>query len=167
MQVRHAVVDDADAVGQVHVRAWQVAYDGMVPADLLAGLDPAVRAERVRARLRESDRETATLVAVDGGEVVGFADIGPANGEPEAGQVYAIYVHPDRWGAGAGRALMDAALAHLRAAGHRPVRLWVLDTNVRARRFYERCGFVLDGAAQTEEFGGAPLSEVRYTHPLG
>jgi GNAT superfamily N-acetyltransferase len=60
--------------------------------------------------------------------------------------VYAIYVDPEHWSTGAGRALMTAALDYLTASGPRPVRLWALDGNERARRFYERCGFVADGA---------------------
>ncbi|MCC6781841.1 MAG: GNAT family N-acetyltransferase, partial [Planctomycetes bacterium] len=41
--------------------------------------------------------------------------------------------------------LMDAALAHARAGGHDGVWLQVWEHNARARRFYEKCGFVAVG----------------------
>jgi ribosomal protein S18 acetylase RimI-like enzyme len=40
---------------------------------------------------------------------------------------------------------MDAALAHARACGHDGVWLQVWEHNARARRFYEKCGFVAVG----------------------
>jgi len=44
--IRLASVDDADAVSEVHVRAWQSAYRGVMPDDYLDGLqaqEPATR----------------------------------------------------------------------------------------------------------------------------
>jgi len=42
--VRHATVDDAPALGRVHVRAWQAAYRGQMPDDYLEGLRAEERA---------------------------------------------------------------------------------------------------------------------------
>ena len=45
--------------------------------------------------------------------------------------------------------------------------LWVLEANTRARRFYERAGFALDGGWQSEEIAtGVFLDEVRYRGDL-
>jgi GNAT superfamily N-acetyltransferase len=77
--------------------------------------------------------------------------------------VYAIYVDPPSWGTGAGRALMDAAVAHLRGYGLTPVRLWALDGNERAARFYRRYGFVADGATGTDPLGGGEVPTIRFT----
>jgi ribosomal protein S18 acetylase RimI-like enzyme len=107
---------------------------------------------------------------------IGFATFGPyrLNGDPDgevdpsAGEVLAIYVDPDHHGRGAGRALMDAAVAALRDTGVGEVRLWVLEANTPARRFYERYGFVADGERhlfRVQPPDGEPvdLPEVRYT----
>ena len=55
--------------------------------------------------------------------------------------VHAVYVHPDARGRGASLALMDAAIESAVAKGARRVALWVNETNMPARRFYERVGF--------------------------
>jgi ribosomal protein S18 acetylase RimI-like enzyme len=79
--------------------------------------------------------------------------------------VYAIYVVPAWWAAGAGRALMDTALAALRADGYLRAVLWVLADNTRARRFYQRAGFAPDGAS-TILTGLGGVLEVRYRRDL-
>jgi ribosomal protein S18 acetylase RimI-like enzyme len=169
--VRPATPDDAEAIVDVHVRGWQWAYDGVMPADHLAGLDAARagRVERYRRRLAEGD--VRTLVVLDpGGRVIGFTNwgiyrIGQDDAQPVAGEgeVYAIYVDPAVAGTGAGRALMDAAVDRLIGQGLHPIHLWVLEDNPRARRFYERYGFALAGDRSTITVGGAELAEVRYT----
>jgi ribosomal protein S18 acetylase RimI-like enzyme len=160
---------DIDAVAAVHVRTWQVAYAGLVPAEHLDRLDPAVFAERRRRRSPVPGAHT--VVADDEGVVIGFAAYGPyraEHGEPDepaAGELYAVYVDPGRWGAGAGRDLLGRARTDLSAAGFREMRLWVLEGNGRARRFYERAGLRPDGVRDTYTPRGttAELPEIRYT----
>jgi ribosomal protein S18 acetylase RimI-like enzyme len=176
MRVRPAVAGDADAIAAVHVRGWQAGYAGIMPADTLAALDVDERAGRWRGRLAGGPGEFATSVAVDDpGAVVGFSTIGPyRNGQrpddldPRFGELIAIYVDPDRWGTGAGAALMTAALADLAGRGWTEIRLWVLADNARARRFYERFGLAPDGERamfRVDRPDGAPsvqLPELRY-----
>jgi hypothetical protein len=57
-------------------------------------------------------------------------------------------------------------MARLAARGCREATLWVLDTNTRARTFYERKGWAADGATQVDEVWGATVTEVRYRGPL-
>jgi RimJ/RimL family protein N-acetyltransferase len=42
----------------------------------------------------------------------------------------------------------------------------VLESNARARRFYDRAGWTADGSAKQEEIAGSPVTEVRYRRPL-
>jgi hypothetical protein len=41
-----------------------------------------------------------------------------------------------------------------------------LDTNIGARRFYERVGWATDGATKPATIGGQPVVEVRYRRSL-
>jgi GNAT superfamily N-acetyltransferase len=67
---------------------------------------------------------------------------------------------PEAWSSGAGAALMASALEALRS--YSSATLWVLADNPRARRFYEREGWVLDGGRREEEILGVDVAEVRY-----
>jgi ribosomal protein S18 acetylase RimI-like enzyme len=161
--LRRATGADAPAVAAMHIRAWQVAYRGIVPDAHLEGLDVATRAARY-------DFDSAapgvpeTWIAVDGDDIVGFVAVAPSRDEdlPGLGEVCAIYVDPDRWRSGAGSALLAQAEVLLGDAGVDEAHLWVLEDNARARRFYERAGWALDGARKVVEIGGKPLAEVRY-----
>ncbi|TVY99672.1 GNAT family N-acetyltransferase [Trebonia kvetii] len=169
--VRPARVEDAGQIALVHVRSWQGAYRGLIPQAFLDGLDVAQRTRTWERALAETDNPRAgVLVADDGGSVVGFVGYFPSR-DPDAdpdliGEIGAIYVLPGAWGGGSGRRLMEAALGRLAGAGFTQVTLWVLDSNDRARRFYEAGGWSADGAAKQDDSRGFPLSEVRYRRSL-
>jgi GNAT superfamily N-acetyltransferase len=99
------------------------------------------------------------------GEAVGFASAGERR-DPDAragdGELYAIYVLADRRRRGIGTALHAAAANGLRASGCVEARLWVLDANMAARRFYERLGWRPDGSTELHSFGAVELPIVRY-----
>jgi GNAT superfamily N-acetyltransferase len=109
-------------------------------------------------------RTPSTLVAVDGPAICGLATTGLGRDVdlPNFGELMAIYVDPAHTRTGVGRLLMMAARERLRAVGVTGASLWVLDGNVRARRFYERDGWSVDGACRTVPFGGLPVEQVRY-----
>jgi GNAT superfamily N-acetyltransferase len=156
--IRPGTPDDAEAVARVHVETWQAAYAHALPRERLESMSPGDRVEQWRRR--------PPIVAELEGEIVGFVAVGPSRSNDAEGELYAIYVHPDHWATGIGRALMEAGEAELRRLGHRNVVLWVLDDNPRARRFYELAGWRADGTAQHDEIFGFQITEVRYAKTL-
>lgn len=67
-----------------------------------------------------------------------------------------LYVDAGRTGEGIGSRLVALAKEQRPTA----LRLWTFEANVRARRFYERHGFVATGATAGDNEEGAP--DVRY-----
>ena len=55
---------------------------------------------------------------------------------------------------------MQAARDRLVEAGFKRASLWVLDTNDRARRFYQADGWQADGASKVDDSRGFPFREV-------
>lgn len=82
-------------------------------------------------------------VADDDGMILGYVGF-------DADWVHHLYVHPDAQGQRIGPQLLALALAD-----GRPRRLWTFQQNDRARRFYEKRGFVLvqltDGSGNEEK----------------
>ena len=72
---------------------------------------------------------------------------------------------PISWGTGLAERLLDAALQDIVAAGGTVARLWVLEDNERARRFYERSDWRADGTERVVPFPPHPL-DVGYTKEL-
>lgn len=155
---------DAEAIATVHVTSWQAAYRDLLPSEVLAALSVERRAVRWAADLSVGTA-TVTRVALEDGQVCGFASVGPCR-DPDlrdsgAWELYAIYLAPTAWGRGVGRDLLAAALRDV-PAGAPVVSLWVLEGNARGRRFYEAAGFVADGRRQAIDIGGVTVPEVRY-----
>lgn len=142
------------------MRAWQAAYEHVFGAERLAGIDVARRQVGWERALANPERDA--FVFEDDGAVVAFAGSFPSRDPDAAGELGEIYALPEAWGKGIGHALMDACLTALRERGHADAILWVLEDNPRARAFYEREGWALDGGAKTDVFLGVEVREVRY-----
>jgi GNAT superfamily N-acetyltransferase len=149
-------------MGDIHVRAWQRAYTGQMPAAYLDALHPDDRAGMWHETLNAESR-SEIFVAERDDMIVGFAVIGPAQENPEVGELYAINVDPDVWNQGAGSALLDAAHHALAVTGYPRAALWVLPENDRARRFYERRMWRCDEEYRDLDVLGVRVSEVRYS----
>jgi len=170
-RLREARPGDELAVARLHVRSWQEAYRELMPAEFLAALDPRDRASRYTFGSAEPCAPI-TLLAVAAGdgeeEIAGFATFGASRDEdaPGLGEIYALYVDPDRYRGGVGRLLMAEARRRLHERGFDDAVLWVLRGNERARRFYEGEGWVADGGAREERPYGIVSHVERFRHPL-
>ncbi|OXM51680.1 GNAT family N-acetyltransferase [Amycolatopsis alba] len=146
LTIRPATPADADAVAKIWYHGWQDGHLGNVPDAL------------VRVRTRESFRERAsdhvcdTTVAEVTGEVAGFVMVA---GE----EVEQVFVSSDHRGSGVAGALLAEAERLVRDGGHSCAWLAVAPGNARARRFYERCGWVDEGLFDNQAFGpDGPIS---------
>jgi RimJ/RimL family protein N-acetyltransferase len=167
--VRNANLDDCHAIAAIHVRAWQVVYRGHMPDEFLDHLDIDERTEMWRKLSAKAGR---VLVVMDEmtGPICGFCDLiasRDADAKTTTAEISAIYVSPDKWGQGIGQELLSAAVARARENGFSELTLWVLDANQRARRFYEKFGFALDGSTKEDDRGdGFVIRDVRYRKSL-
>ena len=163
-RIRPACPADAQAIETVRVTTWKQAFRGVVSHVFLDQLRvKPLNVERWRSGIES--RLWICFVAEMGGQVVGFvrslcARDDDLDGET-VGEIGALYVHPDYWRRGMGRALMAEGEEALRGAGFAAAVLWTLAENQRTRRFYERLGWRTDGAAFTADWLGEVLL-VRY-----
>jgi len=167
MQLRPAEPDDAIAVARVHVRSWQVAYRTLLPDDYLDQLRPEDRAHKYDFAGLDP-LKPRTIVAAEDGVILGFATTAPSREPnlPDYGELYALYVDPEKWGQGIGMALLSAARANLFGLGFRKALLWVLAGNVRAERFYRIDQWEPDGYLRKDTVWGVMVNEVRYQRGL-
>ncbi len=169
--IREATIADAEPIARLHVRSWQWAYRGQLPDDYLDRMSETLdrRVEATRARLADKPSEQRWWVAEQAAQMVGFAVTWPsrdADASPTTGEVGLIYLDQDAAGKGIGRLFFVHAVNDLQQRGYTQAILWVLESNARARRFYEAAGWSPDGASKTEEWPGLLLREVRYQKAL-
>lgn len=163
VRVVNASAADCRTVAQIHVDAWRVAYEGIVPSDYLAALSVEQREAMWRTAVeRGSPRVLVARVEEAVAGWIAYERCRDEGAGPDVGEIWAIYVTPVAWSTGIGRALWGAAQRDLRDQGYRSVTLWVIRENARAVRFYQRAGFAIEAeSAQEFELNGASIKEVR------
>ena len=168
--IRLAKPDDADAVGSLHTRCWQVAYRGILPDAHLDAMQIENCVNHHREWIGNPDRpDLRHWVAEEDGEVRGFAMTGATRDEDlgdSSHELYAIYAAPEALGGGYGRTLMLHLLDDLQTRGFEEVILWYLADNERARRFYEKAGFVPDERVEAVPFKDFDALKSRLRRPL-
>ena len=164
--IRAARPADARPIATVHVATWRDAYAGLLPDDVLAGLEADEWAQRWSRNLAAAAEGRFVMVFELDGRVRGFVSGGASRDQFPGGEVYAIYVDPVCQGRHAGSRLLAAA-RHLAGAHFTNASLWVLADNHPARRFYESQGWRSDGTEQPwTPLGGVAVTEVRYVTKL-
>jgi diamine N-acetyltransferase len=133
---------ELDAMAQI---IWMEVFgDTAPPADIAAYRATAYGPQG--ALIRElGDPARPVHLAIDDGAIIGYAKLIPPflpDPEPGALQLSQIYVASSHHGAGIAGVLMDWAIATARAARAPALLLTVWEHNHRARRFYDRLGFV-------------------------
>jgi GNAT superfamily N-acetyltransferase len=136
--VRLATLEDADVVADLYTAARVHAVPQMPPALHTNAEDRAYVARRM------SEDDVTVWVAEQDGEILGFAHCTPTF-------LDGLYILPERKGQGIGSLLLDVVDA-THPDGYE---LWVFESNIGARRLYERRGLVeverTDGAGNEEK----------------
>ena len=127
MNIRSARPEDALRIATIHVDAWRAAYRGIIPDEFLRSLSI-----EKRHAVWQQDLEAGhpfSWVAEEGDTVLGWISAAAsrdADARRPTGEIWAVYIDPNHWGEGVGRALCDAAEQELRRQGFTEATLWVL-----------------------------------------
>jgi GNAT superfamily N-acetyltransferase len=162
--IRSATAEDAGDIARIHVESWRSIYAGILPGEILLGLDAAQHEARWwRQVLGRFRRNHFVYVAKEQDEgTVGFASAGPSRNPmlPYEGEVYPIYLRDGYHGNGVGRQLFASAVAGGQETRGPSVIVWCLSDNP-PRFFYECMGGALV-ARYPEKVGNAVVEEIGY-----
>jgi ribosomal protein S18 acetylase RimI-like enzyme len=157
---------DGEGLHDLHVATWAVTYRGRVPD---AWYCKQLAIHRVRDWADVVRRQRAlgggVLAARCDGRIAGLCQYGPTEDDDDdprrVGHIHRLYVDPARQRTGVGRALLTTSTDRLRQMGVSAATLWVLETDDRARAFYESLGWEADGERKSH-----PVADLRYRLPL-
>jgi ribosomal protein S18 acetylase RimI-like enzyme len=147
--VRPAVAGDAGIVARIWRDGWRDGHLGNVPDELVAIRTPESFDTRARERVAD------TTVATVDGEVAGFVMV-------VGDEVEQVYVSAAHRGSGVAGLLLAEAERQVAAGGHTVAWLAVVGGNARARRFYERQGWVDEGLFDHHAPGAVRVPAHRY-----
>jgi GNAT superfamily N-acetyltransferase len=155
LAIRPARPDDLETLLMIQREAAVTAFAHVFDQALYPFPNDDIR-EVWRETLADPDVEL--YLAELEGEAAGSVSVG-------AGFLRTLYVLPRHQGTGVGSALHDFALERLAAHGCRTARLWTLEENWDARRFYERRGWTLTDETRVVPFSPNPI-DVQYARGL-
>jgi ribosomal protein S18 acetylase RimI-like enzyme len=175
VSARIAWAEDAPAIAAVQVRAWRASYAGLLPDEVLTGLDADQMAEGWRQALaRPDDARNRVLVALERNLVTGFLVTGPATDpdcDPDSvGELADLTVDPHKRHAGHGSRLMQAGIDTLKADRFTRAVTWLAAQDDEARGFLTAAGWAPDGAHRTLDLTGdgtVQVKQVRLHTDLG
>jgi phosphinothricin acetyltransferase len=139
MEIRDAKPDDAAAIARIYNQGIE---------DRVATLETELRSPEERLRwMTERSPRHPVLVAVDGGDVVGWSSLNSFNPRPAYDHVvdFSVYIARERRGTGVGAALLTALEERARSIGFHKMVLAAFPTNAGGMRLYERRGFTTVG----------------------
>lgn len=160
IDVRLANTEDASIIADVHAKSWSFAYNGIVPEEIIDRFN--ARWQMIWDKMLVNNVNSHYVVIIDG-TVIGFLTIAVSRDDDIKDSFYEIiglYLAPDYIGAGNGKQTMEWIKNEIKNRGYDKISLWVLEENDRARRFYEKSGFIVDGKYKPS--GLADAREVRY-----
>jgi ribosomal protein S18 acetylase RimI-like enzyme len=162
---RNAIDADAVQIAKLHADSWRANYRGMLNEDYLNGDIDSDRLDVWTRRIGEAPANQLVIVGEQRGEVVGFVCV-YEGADPEWGALIDnLHVRPDFMKGGIGTQLLLRAGRWLSERNAQAgTFLWVMEANVRARRFYERLGATnSEQIIKTDLPGGSIASNCRYT----
>lgn len=158
--IRRARPDESETLLRIQREAAVTAFAHIFPPDRYPFPDDGVRVQWQEA-LDDPEIEIYVAEIFDAGfdgEPAGCVAVG-------YGFLRNLYVLPEQQGTGLGSTLHDHALERLRDLGFDEAKLWTLEGNHGARRFYERRGWSLNGETREVPFPPNPI-DVGYSRPL-
>ncbi len=152
--LRPATADDRAGICTVHVRAIRETCSRSYSPEQVSAWAGLLSPDSYNTVLKER----VLVVATDGEAVVGFGQL-----NPDAGEVDAVYVLPDRQGEGIGRLLLADLEARARARG---IRMLELSATLNAADFYTQAGYARRRPAVHRLPTGIELECIRMTKEL-
>lgn len=144
MIIREFTKDDIDACAALHKSSCRESEKGIIFDEDLDRYDDDHFIENWTEW--SGYKETSIFVAEDNNQIIGFVMFGKVKTRPPfdkgivpkfGGEIYALYIHPDHFRQGVGKALFLKACEELTTQKITSMILWAMKKNKRACGFYD------------------------------
>lgn len=161
IEIRLAKPADAREMAKIHARSWEAAYKDIIPPEYIKKKNETrpVLWQRIVTEDNEihyvilSEGKTAGIMTVGLPQKENTDMISDSDIDGSFYELHGIYLDPDYYRQGIGRAAIEFALEKARSEGKSNMILWVFADNISSIEFYEKCGFTSDGATKTLNCG--------------
>ncbi len=161
IEVRLAQASDIKALAKVQTSSWKVAFKSILSADVLEQYTDVKSCTQMLQGVLDESKGNLYIAYLNGepcGEIFWCDD------NEETAEIVAVHSLESSWGTGVGQAMFNKVLLDIKASDKSKVYLWVFEKNMRARRFYEKYGFIHNGETKISAFDNAV--EFKYIRDL-
>ena len=154
--IRKVQQGDELNLAYIQIESWKAAFQDILSAEILQQATDLTHATAMYKQLLDENIGNGYILEVNS-QPHCIAWWGKARDKDMSDYAELICIHSlqDNWRKGCGTQMMNRIMDDMKAAGYDKVMLWVFTNNVRARKFYESCGFVTYGKVkpcfETEE----------------
>lgn len=154
MEIQIATEVNISDAGLVHSKSWQDSHKGIVEEKFLITRTPYRQTEYFKKEIQVYGNEVYILY--DNELPIGVLSLNVPNGE-----IKSLYICPDNQGKGNGKDMLEYGINRLKEK--KKIFLIVMNVNNKARKFYEKNGFLHSGKEKilSKEKG---LSELEYIY---
>ncbi|CAN5126242.1 GNAT family N-acetyltransferase [soil metagenome] len=149
--MRAAGPSDAVTITEYHHRCWREGFAPLLKPGVVAAIDPWGKLDRWRQWLAPGSGLT-TWVADLGDQPVGHTTV-------SGHELVHLFVDPDHWSRGLGRALLEVGENLIRTAGHRQAELHTIVGNEPALALYRSTGWVVTDRLVHNDLNGVVYDE--------
>ena len=163
INIRKVKVGDANTLAFIQTESWKSAFNRILSKEDLDKYTDVNRAITLYSKLLNDNIGNGFILTInENPHCIAYWD--KTRDDEMEGNAEIICIHSlcDNWGKGYGTEMMNHILSDIKNSGFSKVMLWVFKENHRARKFYERHGFVL--TEKSKEFSNA--IEVMYCKDL-
>lgn len=155
--------DDLLEISNIYECSWKYAYKNIIPQEYLDSIPKGRWANSI------TKEGMFNLVIIENGLIIGTSGICRSRWKQysDYGEIVSIYFLPEYMGKGFGNHLLKRCIEELKRLGFDRILLWVLEDNIRARKFYEKNGFVCSDEYLNDNIGGKEIREVMYSYNCG
>lgn len=160
MEIRKAILEDAEQIARIHVDSWRETYKGIVNDSYLEALSYENREKLWQSVIPQN---TVYVAEDENKSIIGFANCGKersGNYQDYQGELYTLYLLKKAHGKGGGKKLFQQCITELKQYNIHSMVVFVLADNP-TRTFYEKHGGI-ELERLTIEIGGDMLNEIAY-----
>ena len=154
--IRKVQQGDELNLAYIQIESWKAAFQDILSAEILQQATDLTHATAMYKQLLDENIGNGYILEVNSQpHCIAWWGKARDNDMSDYAEIICIHNLQDSWRKGCGTQMMNRIMDDMKAAGYDKVMLWVFTNNVRARKFYESCGFVTYGKVkpcfETEE----------------
>ena len=158
IKIRKAKTGDEKILAFIQTESWKNSFKGIISETDLEKYTNITKAEEMYSRVLKEKYAENFILEIDGKPHCIAAWSKARNSEfSDSAELICIHSLCDNWGKGYGSIMMNHIINEIKSAGFKSVLLWVFEKNIRARKFYEKHGFVSEGGRP--KFYEAPVED--------